>query len=307
MLDKLVVVGGQVLILALLLAVGFAFGRFRLIGQAGMSAITSLVLYAAVPCTLVDAFQVELTADTLHSFFIALAAGLGCHLFNFLVSWLLIREKNDQRKRVMVIGSTFTNCGFLGYPLMAALIGPMGIFYGSPYNLVFNTFFWTVGVVYLEKGQRFDLKKAFLNPAVAGIAAGLLVFFTGLRLPALAEGAVSYLAGLAIPLPMLMIGCQLAFSDLRGALRAPVHWRLAVLRLLVLPFLEVLALHLCGVQGDILVATAISAAAPPGSMVAMVAQRYDREAEFASEMVSIQTLLSIFTIPLLVSLAQTLA
>lgn len=307
MLQSLMTVSGQVLVLFSMVAVGFLCGRTRLVGEEALTGIANLTLYAAIPCMLIQSFQVEPTADTLRSFLLALLVALGCHVLNFAVSLLFIREKNPDRKHIMVLTTTFTNCGYMGFPLEAAVMGTMGVFYGSAYNAVFSIFFWTAGVSYLQRGTNLQLRRILLNPGILGIAAGLILFFTQFQLPAHVNAVVNYLAGLCVPLPMIIIGCQLARSNLRQALRSGMNWLLAALRLLLLPLAELALLYLCGIRGDVLIATTIAAAAPPASLVSMMAQRCNQEPKLAAEIVSLQTLLSVATLPVIVALSQLLS
>jgi predicted permease len=308
MLENLVTVGGQALVLFFLIAVGFVCGKARLIPSSAITGMTNLTLYVVIPCTLISAFQLKLTAETLRDFLLSLAAAVCIHAVNFLIGYLVIRDRDDGRKRVLTLAATFSNCNFMAFPLQTALIGPMGIFYGSSYAMVTPLAFWTGGVVYLEGNLgSFSWKKAVLNPGIFGIAAGLIVFFCGITLPDTLNAAVTHLANMAVPLPMVIIGCQLAETDLRGILRDKMGWLVAALRLLLLPLAELGVMYAVGIRGSVLLATTIAACAPPAAIVAMMAQRCGRKPELAAELVSLQTLLSIITMPFVVGLAKFLS
>lgn len=305
MLENLVTVAGQVLVLFLLIAAGYLCGKTGLIRQSAVGSINNLVLYVSIPCTLINAFQLDLTPQTLRDFLIALACAAGAYTLFFPVSYFLMRDRDDHRKRVMTLAATISNCNFMGFPLQTAVLGTMGVFYGSAYAAVTPLFIWTIGIVYLnEGGTSFSLKKALFNPGVFGIAAGLVVFLGRITLPDLLGQAVTHLANLAVPLPMIVIGVQLSCTDLRRAVRDVKIWLTALLRLAVLPLAALGIMLACGVRGNVLVATVIAAAAPPAVIVAML----DRpDSTLGAELVSLLTLLSIVTMPVIVSLAQTLA
>lgn len=305
MLENLVTVAGQVSVLFLLIAAGFFCGKSGLIQQSALTGINNLVLYVAIPCTLIKAFQLDLTPQTLRDFLTALACAAGAYALFFPVSVFLIRDRDDHRKRLMTLASTVSNCNFMGFPLQTAVLGSLGIFYGSAYAAMTPLFIWTIGILYLEGGRKsFRIRKVLLNPGVFGIAAGLVIFLGRITLPDLLGQAVNHLANLAVPLPMVVIGVQLAFTDLRRAVRDGKIWLTALLRLVLLPLLALFLMLLCGVRGSVLVATVIAAAAPPAVIVVML----DRpDSTLGAELVSLLTLLSIATMPLVVSLAQTLA
>ena len=66
-------------------------------------------------------------------------------------------------------------------------------------------------------------------------------------------------------------------------------------------------LRLIGLRGDVLVATIVCAAAPPAAAVAMLTENCGQDPVLASGVVSSQTLLSVLTMPVVVSIAQLFA
>ncbi len=303
MLSNLATVAGQVLVLFCLVAVGYLCAKGGLVPRSAVGGINNLVMYAAIPCTLINAFQLDLTPQTLHDFLVGLAAAAAIFALSLPLAHFLIRDGDGHRKRLLTMTAVIPNCNFMGFPLQTAILGSMGVFYGSAYAAMCPLFIWTVGVAYL-RGGAFSWKKALLNPGVFGILAGLIVFFGGITLPDLLGQAVTHLAHLAVPLPMLVIGIQLAHTDLRRAVRDRTGWLSAALRMLVIPLAALLALFLLGVRGPVLVATIIAAATPPAVIIAMLD---DPDSTLGSEVVSLHTLCAIATMPLVVSLAQTLA
>lgn len=193
----------------------------------------------------------------------------------------------------------------MGFPLLTAVLGSTGIFYGSAFAALNPVFIWTVAIVYLQGGlKEFNWKKAIFNPGIFGIAAGLLIFLGGITLPPLASQAVNHLGSLAVPIPMTIIGVQLAHTNLRRAVRDKKSWLAAALRLVIFPLGTLLAMFAFGIRGSVLLATTIAAATPPATIIAM----FDKpESRLGAEIVSLHTLCSIVTMPILVSLAQQLA
>ena len=308
MLSNLMTVGGQVIMLFLMMISGYCLGKTKLLPRSALPAFTNVVIYLALPCMIIGGFEMEASAEKVHNFLLVVAATVLVHLLNFAVAHAAIRDRNDGRKRVLVDCAVFANCGFMGYPLLSSLMGDIGLFYGSAYNLVFTTLLWTAGLSYLQhrKGP-LQLKKLFLNPGILGMAVGFAFFLFQIHLPPVLQSTVDNLGNIAVPLPMLIIGCQLAHADLKKLLHDRWSWVGASLRLLVLPLLGLFVLHLLGLRGDMLVATIVCAAAPPGAVVAMLAESCGRDPVLASGVVSSQTLLSVLTMPVVVSIAQLFA
>ncbi len=308
MLSNLITVSGQVITLFLMMIAGYCLGKTKLLPRSALPALTNVVVYLALPCMLIGAFKMEATSERVHGFLWVLAASVLVHGLNFAVAHFGIRDPDDGRKRVLVDCAIFSNCGFMGYPLLASLMGDIGLFYGSAYNLIFTALLWTAGISYLQhrKGP-LRLRKLILNPGIIGMALGFSVFLLQIQLPPVLETTVDYLGNVAVSLPMLIIGCQLAHADLKRLLHDRWSWVGAALRLLVMPLLALLLLYLLGLRGDVLMATVICAAAPPAAMVAMLAENCGRDPVLASGVVSFHTLLSVVTMPVVVSIAQLFA
>ena len=66
-------------------------------------------------------------------------------------------------------------------------------------------------------------------------------------------------------------------------------------------------MYACGVRGDILVACTIAASAPVAATTTMFATKFKADVELSVGIVSATTLLSIATMPLVVSLATMIA
>lgn len=308
MLSNLITVSGQVITLFLMMIAGYCLGKTKLLPRSALPALTNVVVYLALPCMLIGAFEMEATSERVHGFLWVLAASVLVHGLNFAVAHFGIRDPDDGRKRVLVDCAVFSNCGFMGYPLLASLMGDIGLFYGSAYNLIFTALLWTTGISYLQhrKGP-LRLRRLILNPGIIGMALGFSVFLLQIQLPPVLETTVDYLGNVAVSLPMLIIGCQLAHADLKRLLHDRWSWVGAALRLLVMPLLALLLLYLLGLRGDVLMATVICAAAPPAAMVAMLAENCGRDPVLASGVVSFHTLLSVVTMPVVVSIAQLFA
>ena len=307
MLGNILTVGEQALILFLLMVIGFIMGKTKLLNDEGSKALSNLALYVIVPSTLIKAFQLDLTHETLYSYLSCIAATSVAYVIYFVVTVLLIREKDRSKRSVLVTEAIFSNCNYMGFPLMAALMGANGIFYGSAYCTVSPVLVWTLGVAYISGDwKNLNLKKAIINPGVVSIALGLFVFITGFRFPPLLDTVISDVSSMAIPIPMLAIGYMLSHSDIKSAMRDKNVWICTVLRLIVLPLILLFGMYAAGFRGEPLLGTVIAGATPGAAMIAMLAQRYEQDETLAALTCSFTTLLSIVTMPIIVGLAQTI-
>lgn len=304
MLQAFFTVGQQILTLYLLLAVGFLLGKVKLIDKKGSEALSGLVMYVVTPCMTVLAYQRPLEHDSLHGFFLVAGMALLLHLI-FMVASLLIRCEDRERQGALRFGTVFTNCGFMGYPLMTALLGSIGVFYGTAYVMWFTLLAWTVGI-YIHTGDksRLRLRPLLLNPGVLGTVVAMALYLAQVTLPELIMTPVGYLADLNTPLPMLVVGYQLSQADFRTALRGGASWLAMILRLVVLPLMSLGLCLLFHIPHDLTLVLLIAASAPPAALLSMFAARFGGDTALTSSMVSVQTALSALTMPVMVGLAQ---
>ncbi len=297
-------VAQQIFILFLLVAVGFILGKTGLIDQNGSVVMSSVVMYAVTPAILVVSFQRELVAADLRNFgTIALLAAVSTALMIVIASLAL--PGADPRRRVLRFASVMSNCAFMGYPLLSAILGPIGIFYCSAYVAVFQLTGWTWGVWNMTgDAGRLKLRPLLTNPGVMGVAVALALYLLQIRLPAVVLAPLEHLGNLNTPLPMLVVGYQLSHANLRNALRRADAWLCMLLRLLAAPLLTLGLCCLLGVESIAAVVLVAAASAPAAALTSMFAAKFGGDTELASGTVSVQTLCSIATMPAVIALAQ---
>lgn len=305
-LESFFTVGKSVLQLFLMAAVGFLAGKTKLMDDRSAVGMTNLLLYICTPFMMVVAFQSAPADGGMQGFCIAAALTAVLHAIMIPVAHLVIRRKDPRQAAVFRLSSILSNSSFMALPLQMALLGGIGVFYGSAYSVVFNLIAWTYGLWMITGGSAKPSPKLLLNPGLLGIVAALALFLSGIRVPELLLTPLTHVGNLTIPLPMIVIGYQLSRADLRAVLRKSGLWLSMLLRLLVFPAVSLalmLALH---IDRTILLAVMIAAAAPSATIVNMFAVHYGGDAELSSATVTTHTLFSALTMSLMVGMAMAL-
>ena len=308
MIESFLTVGRQIITLYLLMAVGFVLGKVKLIDDRGSLTMSNLVMYVVSPCMLLVAFQRPLEHELLHEFAISLGIALLLHAAFIVLSRLILREKDAHRRGLMLFSSVFSNCGFMGYPLMTALFGSIGVFYGSAYVVVFTFLTWTYGVFAMtDDRSQLKLRPLLLNPGVISIVLALALYLLEITLPDIIMTPATYLSALNTPLPMVVVGSQLSHADFRAALKGASSWITMLLRLVAFPLLSLGICLALGLNSDLTMVLVIAASAPAAALLSMLTAKFELDTELASSMVSVQTAFSALTMPLVVSLVDYLA
>lgn len=307
MLSNLLTVTGQVASLFLMMAVGFVLGKTGKLTETGRGQMSYLLLYIVSPCVIVECMMVERTPALVRELSLGAAVTVGCYLLYLAVSLLFFRRQEPDARDSLRFAVVYGNIGFMGLPLVQSILGEEALIYGALALLAFNLTSWTLGVVLMGGRQAISLRKAVLNPGVLGVAAGLLCFLTGLRLPVPVEEALFFLGDLNTPLAMVVIGAQLAASDLAVSFRRPRNYLAALLRLVLLPALTAALLLPLHLSAGLYCALVLLSATPVAGTTSLFAQQFGRDTGPAAESIALTTLLSIATLPLFAVLARGLS
>ena len=305
MLLALSTVSQQVLTLFILLALGFILGKTKIITKEGSHGLTNLVMYIVTPAMNIYAFQQPYVKEDMHNFLIVGAGAVVSIVVLALIGRICIHDGDEGRRRTLRFALQFTNCGYMGYPLLNAIIGPRAVFFGSAYVAVFNILSWSWGV-YAITGDRKMLKprKMFLNPGVIGVVIALALYLMQIQLPDIINTPLHYMAEMNTPLPMVIVGYQLSHANFKRALSGVWTWVTLGLCLIVTPLITLGAVLVLGLEPLIAMVLVIIMATPPAAVLSLFSQLFGKDTELASAVVSVYTLFSVVTMPLMIGLAQ---
>ena len=290
-------VTAQVAVLFLVVLVGTLCRRLGYLTDSVIHGITEIVINVALPALTLYNMQREFSQEVFAGFLLTLAGTILTILVCILGGWLLFENRPHARRAVLANLCGFSNCGFMGYPIILA-IHPDWMIYAVAYNIGYSLVSWTVGISVVGGRQAASLKRALLNPNIIASLVGFALFCLRWRWPAVISDALNTVGGLTTPLSMLLIGpriCGIQPKDLKDKDYAFISaLRNVVLPLLVLLILKPLPLPV-PVKGVLFLLTAM----PLGTLVAMQAELYGGDVVFASRAVALSTLVSIGTIPLM--------
>ncbi len=307
MAENFIMIAQQVLVLFVLIGVGFLCGKKKILNDASSKGMTDIVLYVVTPCVMITAFQREFSIDLMGKIAVAVLCAALILTGSIFLSLLVLRDKDESRKKVLQFAAVFSNCGFMSLPLQKAILGDDGWFYGSIFVAVFNIFVWTYGLVSMSGDKKqLSIKKLAFNPGIFGVVVALILFVCKIKLPYIISQPVSYLSDLNTPLPMLIIGFYLSKADFKKAFTDFGIYAACAVRLIVIPVAAAVIMSLFNIDPTIVVAFIIASAAPTAATTTMFAAKYSRNVDLSVGVVASTTLISIITMPLVVAFSQIL-
>ena len=291
----------QIAIMALLAAVGVYLSRKGFLSPQGTKDLGAILLRVIIPCVIVKSYITEFSRERLLE--LALSAGLA--LIGFILAMVISYLVFGKRRRLENFAASFCNAGFIGIPLAQAIIGEEGVFYIAASVALLNLFQWTYGVyIMADRKDAISAKTIAKNPVVIAIVIGVVLFVSRIPVPGIVTSTLGYIAGMNIPIAMILMGTYLAKLPLKKLLDKRAYG-CVLFRLVIIPAVILLVFWALPVANvDIALAAFLAAATPVGANICVFAQQYDCDYEFSVVTVCLSTLLSVITVPLLVSFAQ---
>lgn len=294
----------QLLKMLIIMMTGYAAYKLKVVNQEGNKAASNLLLMIVNPCLIITIYQTNYDTRLVKGLLIAFAAACMSHVIAIGMAKLLVPSKNNPDYTLDRFGSIYSNCGFIGIPLIHSVLGSDGVFYLTAYMTVFNLISWTHGLSLIEGRCTIkQLREGLLSPMVIATLLGALLYFVQLKIPAVLLASMNYIADMNTPLAMMVAGFSVAQTDLKCIFtNIHIYW-VSLLKLLVMPLLVTLFLFAAGIKHDVAYTTLIAAACPTATSVTMMSIRYNKNYKYASEIFSFTTILSMISIPIVTFLA----
>lgn len=304
-MDSAITLFHQIIKMFLMMAAGYYFRKKGTINDDTTSRLSSILLMAATPCTLITSFNQEYSSQKLAGLMIALGLSFLIYLLNIAMASILCKKQDGMGKFCLI----FSNAGFLGIPLVTGLLGIEMVFYLSPFISCFYLFVWTVGVVLISGNRKtVTFAKIITNPCIWATAAGIVVFLLPFKLPSAIMEAVAMVGNMNSPLAMIILGSYMAKTNLFDMFRDRRAYVISFFRLMLLPGLALIPLSFTPARySQIAMIILIGASAPVGALAPVFAQMFHKDTDEGAQIVSLSTILCVITMPLMIVLWEAMA
>ncbi len=310
-----IVVLKQLSVMALIAIVGFVVTKAFKFEKKEEQFLSKLLLYVINPCLIVCSFDKPYSPEKMHDLLLMILLSFVAHLVLSLLAILFCRSKSEQGKQLDCLDKlsvVFTNCGFIGIPLINGVFGAEGTFYLMGFLAIFNIWLWTFGY-YMIAGTVKPLK-VITNPSVIAVLIGLLLFCLPINLPQLISKPLSLIGDMNTAVSMLLLGMLFAtFKKPQTSLKEYVLrvTKVTLLRLVVSAFAMLFvawgAVQVFSSFENIRLITYvvfIAALCPVGMSVSSFAVLFNKDESYASMIVVVTSALCIVTLPLSIALAE---
>jgi len=298
----------QVLILFVLILIGYIARKLDVIKESFNEALSDLVIYISLPSMLITSLNYPYSPDMFMSSLKFILYSFVYYFVIYILSFAFLKFIKDEEKikaiyQFMIL---FSNVGFMGYPVVNAVYGRMGVFYTAIYNLPFNLLLWTLGIYVINgKEKKVSFLKNAFNIGSVSVILGFLLFSLSIKLPEPIFKALELLGNTTTPISMVFIGALLGNVSFKSIVDLKLFY-LCFIRLLLLPALTFFILFaLIGNSNPYMVGIpTLIAAMPAAANTAIFAEKFGGDPLLASKGIFLTTFFSIFTIPAVVILIK---
>ena len=296
----------QIVQLFLIMLCGFLVVRLGFLSSSDSRVLSVLCVYVILPCTIINAFQIDFSPEIAGNFLLAVCSALIIHVLLFVVTFLL--DKVFHLSNIEKASLIYSNAGNLIIPLVTSILGSEWVIYSSAFLVVQLFILWTHGKSLIEGRKGADLKKILTNINLIACAVGLVMLLLHLKLPDILRGTITTVGGTIGPVCMLMLGMILAGLDIKSILLRRRTWLVALLKMIVVPFLVLMIVKLSGIRNlssegvTIVYISLLATMTPSATTITQMAQLYGQDVENATAINTITTLMCIATMPLMTML-----
>lgn len=315
-------------LLFIMMAPGFIMKKCGLSTDSLGKGLSNLVLYIAQPALTFVAFLKEFDKQVLINSIYVLVFSILLHSIFALVAMNLFKKAPDGMRRMLRFATVFSNVAFMGVPLVIDVLEavyPGASVYALIYSITYNLFLWSLGVKICTEGKDNDkngvddhkdhkkkatILTAILHPTTIAAVLGLVFFILPIHnyVPTIVGQSLNMLKELVKPLSMAVIGLRLADMSFKGLFKDKYMYIFLALRHAALPLLTVGVVKLVdlilpmGVDQGVQMVTVLLAAAPAATSATMFAEKFDCDSVYVSRLVTVSTILSIISMPLILLL-----
>ena len=276
--------------------------KTKILREEAKPSIVDIMLYIALPPLIFVSMATEITWDMLVSGISLPFLSLAVILIMFLLAFILGRLKlvTEKRKRTMAVLCAMPNTGFMGFPVVLAVLGETGLAYAVLYDVGVTIAFCSVAIMALQgRSVQKASWRGLINPALVATVLAIISNWLRVEIPEVVLTPLQIMGNATIPLAMLIMGYLL--SGLK------VNWRMldrdlalvCLCKLLLSPLVAYLLMLPLNLNPVVRMVVLMQAAMPSMASTPVLVEKHGGDGEFAVMAVFFTTILSVITIPLI--------
>ena len=236
-------------------------------------------------------------------------------IFGYIIAYILVKALKIRAGRRGTFINTFVNANtiFIGLPLNIALFGDKATEYFLVYYIINTISTWTLGIYLMTTDSQvqskttvsFDWKK-LLPPPLIGFLVAIVFLLAKIPVPQVMTKTLTYVGNIVTPLSLIYIGIVLAKAGLASVKFDKDSVYALCGRFLIAPLLMMIVIKTIGTNLPNLEAQTFMLQSAVSSLAVMpiLAHQGSGDVEYATNIVTLSTVLLVVVIPSLMSIIQ---
>ena len=290
----------QVLVLLIFSLTGYVLCKAKLVDPDHSKALSVILVYVFLPCTLFNSFSKQFTAAYLAESWPLILTSVGLIPLVVIAAKIINRfiTKNPEDKAPNEYSMSMANIGYMGYPLAESVYGAVGLLDCMMFALPMQIYIGTIGFNMLTAGkEKKSLLKKIFTPSLIGILIGCAVGISGIKLPHIIYDAAQKSGACMAPVSMILTGMIVSKFPIKELLTCKTAYIVSAVRLVIAPLMIFGLLKLCNLEFA-LKAAVLLYAMPCGMNSIVYPKLVGNDSKAGAAAVMISTVLSMITIPL---------
>lgn len=297
----------SVLTLVVIITAGYILTRKGWFNEDISKLFSKMIVYVSLPAliifNLLSSFDKKSIMEMGIGFLVPFVIISASYVLGAVVARLIRVE--ESKRGIFQAMFVFSNAIFSGLPINVALFGEKSVPFVTIYYIANTTMFWILGVYGMHRDgagrhepifSKETLKK-IISPSLIAFAFALLLIFMEVKLPRFLMDSCKYVGNLTTPISMIFLGIIIYYIDFKAVKIEKNMFVLLIGKFVVTPLLFFFLLRYIAIPDLMKKVYVIEAAMPVMTQIAIVAQAYDADHRYATVMVTVSTVISLFSIP----------
>ncbi len=295
----------QILQMLVILAVGAYAYKRNIIHDNGLKSLTNILLEIISPLLIFTSYQRDYNQEQVEGLITTFVLSFISIVIGIIISLIVIKESDKRDYLVERMAIMYSNCGFIGLPLMQALYGQLGVFYCTGFITAFNLICWSYGVSMLEKlPLKEKVIKIISGRNMIAIFVGLSFYFLSIRIPTTILLPLSSIGNMNGTLALVIVGATIMQNPIKSLFNNLRSYYILIIHNLLLPIVILFFLRYVNTTEMIKYIVLIAMACPVGATTTTFALKFNKDGLYASSLLGLSTIACIITIPIVILLGS---
>lgn len=286
----------------ILIAIGYILAKKGYFGKETRTQLTNIILMVILPCSIVKSFEIDLDQNLINATLMILIISFIIQILYAVLNKFLYNYLPEDKRVCSQYATMVSNAGFMGMPIAEGVFGSMGLLYASIFLIPQRIFMWSSGLSLFAKNKQGNvLKQVLTHPCIIAVYIGIIIMLLRMiyiYIPPAIDDTIGAISKCNTAMSMLVIGGIL--SDVsKDEMFDKDAFIYSLYRLVVIPLIILVAVRILNIADLPANLCVLLSAMPAASTTAMLAQKYNGNAIFASKLIFVSTILSLVTLPLI--------